>query len=278
MMSARAYDAIASIRIDGDKIVWATSDAVYKLFWGSGGARRLPEEIAACKAASECRIWGRHCLPVEAASLPRLLRSQRGAKLDGCDVDDEALEQFLNEQLRRACAGVPLTPAVQRMELGKLKTAFNLSAFENILNSVRPAISGLLVPSGPVHGDLHRGNIVCLGGRFLLIDWDRYNSRSSPFFDKLHYLLTERRRQIHLRWLPLLEQSEDLISQAYSLFAVGRAPVAGLALAYGINRIALEAHDARLKGQCTDRFLTFSQRLLETFRSRALAENESLRC
>ena len=278
MISDRAYDAIASIRIDGDKIVWATSDAVYKLFWGSGGARRLPEEIAACRAASQCRVWGRHCLPVEAASLPRLLRSQRGAKLDGCDVDDEALEHFLNRQLRRACAGVPPGPALQRMELGKLKTAFSLFAFENIMNSVRPAISGLLLPSGPVHGDLHRGNIVCLGGRFLLIDWDRYNPGSSPFFDKLHYLLTERRRQIHLRWVPLLEQSEDLVSQAYSLFAGGRAPVAALALAYGVNRIALEAYDARLKGQCTDRFLAFSERLMETFRSRALAENESVRC
>jgi len=278
MISERAYDAIASIRIDGDKIVWATSDAVYKLFWGSGGARRLPEEVAACQAASECRIWGRHCLPVEAASLPRLLRSQRGTKLDGCDVDDDALNHFLNEQLRRACAGVPPAPALQRMELGKLKVALSLFAFENILNSLRPAISGLLLPSGPVHGDLHRGNVVCLGGRFLLIDWDRYNPLSSPFFDKLHYLLTERRRQAHLRWLPLLGQSEDLISEAHALFADGRAPVASLALAYGINRIALEAYDARLKGQCTDRFLIFSERLLETFRSRALAENESLRC
>ena len=278
MISDRAYDTIASIRIDGDKIVWATSDAVYKLFWGSGGATRLPKEIAACKAASECPIWKHHCLPVEAASLPRLLRSPRGTSLDGCDVDDDALEQFLNRQLRRACAGVPPAPALQRMELGKLKTAFSLFAFENILNSIRPAVSGLLLPSGPVHGDVHRGNIVCLGGRFLLIDWDRYNPCSSPFFDKLHYLLTERRRQIHLRWVPLLEQSEDLVRQAYSLFTDGRVPIAGLALAYGINRIALEAYDARLKGQCTDRFLTFSERLLETFRSRALVENESLRC
>lgn len=278
MISARAFDAIASIRCDRDKLVWATPDAVYKLFWGSGGSIRRPEEMTACQAASGCHIWGRYCLPVEGGRFPRLLRSRRGLKPEESGVGDSELRSFLDCRHRAAAASSPPASALDLIELRKLRVTLGTQRYEAVMNHVRPALSALVLPAGPVHGDLHRGNIVAVGGRLFLIDWDRYNARSSPVFDKIHFSLTERRRVRRLRWLPLLEESEDILLSSMALLGHGGAQTASLALAYGLNRIGLEAYDAQLKGQRLSRFHDFTDRLLGAFAARASSESEQSRC
>ena len=278
MISARAFEAIGSIRCDRDKLVWATPDTFYKLFWGLGGATRQPAEIAACKAASECRVWGPYCLPVEGGRFSRLLRSRRGLKPEESGAGNDQLQAFLDCRYRAAAAGSPLASALELMELRKLRMILGTQQYEAVMNRVRPALSTLLLPAGPVHGDLHRGNIVAVGGRLFLIDWDRYNPRSSPVFDKIHFSLTERRRLRRLPWLSLLEESEDILLSSMALLSDESPRPASLALAYGLNRIALEAYDAQMKRQRLSRFHEFTERLLGTFARRACRESEPGKC
>ena len=272
MIATRTVEAIRSVRLGRSTLVWSTPDTVYKLFWGSGGGRRQPEEAIGSERAKACPVWSGYCLPAVPGRVPRLLRSRRGHTLDTEQADPALLEAWTKCRLLEAAAVRPFTPAWQLIEVGKLRTAFGQRQFDEATGQVCAVLNGLLLPAGPVHGDLHRGNMVAAGQNIFLIDWDRYNPHSSPLFDLVHFLLNERRRTRRLRWVPLLIQSEDLLAASLQHFGAPHGRVASVALAYAFNRTALEAYDARLKGQSVSRFVEFARQITAAFLDRALSE------
>ena len=134
-----------------------------------------------------------------------------------------------------------------------------------IVEAVQRQLRALVLPAGPVHGDLHRGNIVEVDGTLFVIDLDRFSPMSSPLFDRLNFLLIERQGKRPVRWLDTLLRSDDLVTQVASEAGLTLNRSGDLALAYGINRVATEAHSARLRGRPLHKYPRQAARLIEAF-------------
>ena len=265
-MTAASYPAgLLSVRVGRAALIWLTPGRAYKFFWGNGAGFRYRHELETFDCARACSVWGEQLLPVDRRLGPRLLRSARGKMVVSGGPNDDALLSFVEERLRAAAACHAPQPASQLTELGKLRAALEDPASNALIDRVEWQLTPLMLPAGPVHGDLHRGNIVEVDGRHFVIDCNRFNPRSAPLFDRIHFLMTERKLRSRLKWLEMLGESDDLIASAMAADGVGPGRLQDVALAYGANRLALEAFAARLEGRPVAKYRRMIARLIEKF-------------
>ena len=263
MTAAASPAGLLSMRVGRAALIWLTPGRAYKLFWGNGAGLRYKHELETFGWARGCPVWGKYLLPLDQRRIPRLLRSVRGKVIGPGESRDAALRAFVERQLA-AAAGTP-RPASALVELGKLRAALTDPASRDLIDRIEERLSKLMLPAGPVHGDLHRGNIVEVDGRYFVIDCNRFNVLSAPLFDRIHFLMIERKLRSPLKWLALLSESEELIASAMDAEGVAASRVTDVALAYGANRLALEAFDARLEGRPIAKYRAMLVRLAEKF-------------
>ena len=265
MIAAASPAGLLSMRVGRAALIWLTPGRASQLFWGNGAGLRYRHELATFDWARGCPVWGEYLLPVDRRRIPRLLRSVRGKVIDPGGSRDDALRAFVERQLRAAAAGGVPGPASELVELSKLRAALTDVTSRALIDRIEERLSRLMLPAGPVHGDLHRGNIVEVDGRYCIIDCNRFNPRSAPLLDRIHFLMIERKLRSPLKWLALLSESEELIASAMDADGLAAQPLTDVALAYGANRLALEAFDARLEGRPVAKYRAMLARLVEKF-------------
>ena len=249
MNDALHWPRLPSLRLGDGSLICLTRNSAYKLFWGSGARARFDHEIERMSSAQNCPVWGAHLLPMESGPIPRLLRSVRGEAIPAGGSDDRDLYSFVGQRLQEAGRQHPPLPALHVMETQKLLIALGEQAFLSIIDPLRDLLGDVWLSAGPTHGDLHRGNIVKARGSYFVIDCDSFNARSSPLFDRIHFSLTERKLTRRLKWVDLLAESDDIIASAMAADGIVSASPSRIALAYGLNRVALEAFRDRLRGR-----------------------------
>lgn len=240
-------------------IVLLAGTFAYKWFIGGQAAIRCDEEYTTFCTARTCPVWGPYLLPVHRTRIRNVLRSRRGAAVHG---DTRQLYQFVSQRLDAAAGIRTLRPVPELLGKAKLRFALGDSAFANIEPLIDGALGTARLPVGPTHGDLHRGNILLIDGQLCVIDCHRFNPASAPLFDCIHFALTERRLQRRKPWLDLLAESEDLVLCAMDEAGIDRAAPKQVALAYGLNRIAHEGHQSRLRHGVRPKYGEFAIRLL----------------
>lgn len=265
MIAVVNRDGALSMRVGRAGLVWLTPRWAYKFFWGPGARIRYEFELESFDSARACPVWGKYLLPVDRGRFPRLMRTVRGRGIVPGSPRDEALRSFVELRLRESAAvGRPL-PAPKLIELGKLRAAFGEHETYGLTDVLEHRLATLILPAGPVHGDLHRGNIIELDGRHFVIDCNRFNSLSSPLFDRIHFLMTERKLSWAIKWMDLLARSQDLVASAMSAHGMPADRLADVSLAYGMNRVALEAFAAKLEGRSRTKYRNMIARLLATY-------------
>ncbi len=265
MIAVVNRDGALSMRVGRAGLIWLTPSWAYKFFWGPGARIRYEFELESFDSARTCPVWGKYLLPVNCAPFPRLMRSVRGRAVVPGGPRDEALRSFVEERLLEAARQGPPIAAPRLIELGKLRAAFGEHATRDLIAMLEDRLATLLLPAGPVHGDLHRGNVIEVQGRHFVIDCNRYNSLSSPLFDRIHFLMTERKLSWALKWIDLLGRSEDLVTSAMDAHGIQSDRLADVALAYGMNRVALEAFAAKLEGRSRAKYCIMIVRLLDSY-------------
>jgi hypothetical protein len=249
MIDAPHRCPVPELRLGNGALLCLTRHSAYKLFWGAGAGVRFNHELERVSSARDCPVWGPHILPMESGRIPRLMRSERGDAIPPGPVEDEALYSFVEGRLRAATRQCRPLPALEVIDARKLLIGLGEQAFFSIIDPLQELLGNVWLPSGPAHGDLHRGNIIKAHGSYFVIDWDGFNAASSPVFDRIHFDLAERRLTHRLRWADLLAESDDLVVSAMEATGISSASPAEIALAYGINRVALEAFRISLYGR-----------------------------
>jgi hypothetical protein len=156
----------------------------------------------------------------EAAALRRLAshpvgrctpRSSRTRELDGAqfsvaDVlegDAPAGSEEERSRLGRAFEVLFRNASVASLEetatWERIFSPENREAFRSLgcgphLRRIEEAAGRRRVPVGPVHGDLHPGNLLASDGRLVIIDWDRFEEPGPLFLDALHGILVHSHR------------------------------------------------------------------------------------
>lgn len=265
MIAVVNRDGALSMHVGRAGLIWLTPHWAYKFFWGPGARIRYEFERESFDSARCCPVWGKYLLPVDCGRFPRFMRTVRGRAVVPGGPRDEALRLFVEQRLREASARSRPLPATKLIELGKLRAAFGEQATRGLIDVLNDCLATLVLPAGPVHGDLHRGNIIELGGEHFVIDCNRFNSLSSPLFDRLHFPMTERKLSWALKWIDLLARSQDLVASAMSTEGIPADRRAHVSLAYGMNRVALEAFAAKLEGRSRTKYRGMIERLLATY-------------
>ena len=265
MFGGRARQVLPSVRLGRSTLIWLTKKSAYKLFWGTGARTRYDHEIHGFNSARACTVWGPHLLSLDQSSNPQLLRTTRGRAIAAGSAEDSGLFSFVEDRLRAAAQLNRTKPALELIEIGKLMAGLSDSAMDSIIGRFSDRLHDLMLSAGPVHGDLHRGNLIEVDGRYFVIDCDRFNPLSSPLFDRIHFSLTERKLRRPLKWVELLSQSDDLVASAIEADGAVSGTPAQVALAYGMNRLALEAFAARIDGRPRRKYREFALRLLDQY-------------
>lgn len=258
-------ERLPAVRVRSGAVILLFGAFAYKWFIGVGARARSQEEYAAfCKARS-CPVWGPHLLSLRLTRIPNMLRSRRGSVVTDRNGGAQNLSRFVEQHLAMAVGSRVLRPVPQLLERSRLRIALGKTAFASIEPSIDTLLRSAQLPIGPTHGDLHRGNILVVDGSYCVIDCDRFNPASAPLFDKLHFLLNERRRERRKAWVDLLDESQDIIVRAMACDGIDCASAAQVALAYGLNRIAYEGYDARLRGYSRPKYWEFATHLLHQY-------------
>lgn len=85
-------------------------------------------------------------------------------------------------------ASLEETETWSRVFSRKNRDAFRRLGCEEFLEKFEINTALRRVPVGPVHGDLHPGNLLASDGRLVIIDWDRFEEPAPLFLDALHGL------------------------------------------------------------------------------------------
>lgn len=243
-------------------IIFLLHKKAYKIFYGSNASTFLNREIQGYEVAHNCPIWKTFILPIEKTILPRTLCSPRVYSIPLQEEElTQRMETFIEKQLQMAVSESSTASAWTIINHNKLRVALGEVDFTALRKNMERLLKPIILPLGSAHGDLHRGNIGLLNHKFCIFDCDRFALNSSPLFDYVHFLLSERQQKLKVkkRWLDLLEVSEDLLDIATG----GMLLPEDLAVAYGFNRIALEGYAAYAKGKSCQKYLNFANRLLQ---------------
>ncbi|MDI5934379.1 hypothetical protein [Halomonas kalidii] len=225
-----------------------------KIFWGGQAGKRLQRELQGNSRARACAPWSDAIIPQrQVASLPVLI-GPRGYAVN--DADIPVLKQWVDIITTRCESIGDECPLLDVLEINRLEPAIGKVAVDFLLDSISPFLSLVSLPSGPQHGDLHRGNVLWCDGQLRALDCDRFRVRGIPLLDRIHFALAERMRVSGKRWLPLLLESDDMIK--IILRQAGRDPAlsSSLLIAYAIDRIANESEGAFLRGRRLAKYAT----------------------
>lgn len=258
-------ERLPAVRVRSGAVILLCGPFAYKWFVGAGAQARYREEYTTFCRARNCQVWGPHLLPLHLTCIPNMLRSRRGSAVNDHNGGAPELSRFIEQRLTTAAGSRILRPVPQLLERPKLRIALGEGAFASIEPLIDELLCSAQLPVGPTHGDLHRGNILVVDGRHFVIDCNRFNPTSAPLFDKLHFRLNERRREQRRAWVDLLDESQDIVIQAMADDKIDGVSAAQAALAYGLNRIAYEGYDARLRGRSRPKYWEFATHLLRKY-------------
>ena len=242
---------------DGSVVIIAGRTAV-KRYRGKGARVLLARQRIGYESAVKCTVWRSLVVPMQFGPFS-LAFSPAGSAIP--DDDGGTLVAFVDDLVSRALHAGRWSALEHLIPLNELAAVLEEAGATALFKNVESSIQRIVLPVGPTHGDLHRGNLVLLRSGTRVIDFDRFRPAGCPLFDLLHFHLSEVQRGTGLRWLEVLRERSDLTVQA----ANGMVPLEELNLSYGLQRIAHEGYAARLQGRELAKYVLQTKRVLEAF-------------
>ncbi len=237
-------------------LVFVFGGTALKYFYGPGACKMIARERAGLSRATQCPVWCSHVLPVHFGRF-RISTATACQEIRGKDTSE--LETFVKERVQEALnAGSPLS-ATELLPFASLEKILNGS--DQIVALVRDVLDSIDLPSGPTHGDLHRGNLMRLDNRIQVIDFDRFRNNGCPLFDLLHFYLSEAQRGTGKPWLDILYNRYDIVERAARQLVVPER----LYIAYALQRIGHEGESAILQGRRLDKYTRQTNKALSNY-------------
>lgn len=243
------------IRANGASIAIVGNHAV-KWFHGPGAIERYNRDKVGYMNAIKCIVWASHALHVKHCGFRTTIASL-GAPFT--EANHPELFEFVNNRVSDALRSGSVRPAKDLLPMPSIQ--YLLKGADRLAKEVNSALAGLHLPSGPTHGDLHRRNLLLVGTKIRVIDFDRYRICGCPLFDKVHFQLREIQLLTEQHWLDCLCAHSELIRTSTNRLIHPRK----LFVAYALQRIGHEGHAAALRGKSLEKYSRQVEQALSHF-------------
>ncbi|TXK46766.1 phosphotransferase [Pontibacter qinzhouensis] len=202
-------------------------------------------ELQGNKAALQTDFWAEHVL--EVSPYPLGLTMATGKPVSG--QMPESAEQFINRKLHQAIS-YPHHVITEAFNLEKMRQliAFGLEA--DLLSYAETILKNIRLPITSAHGDLHPGNMLCLGNKLMIIDWSMFSAKGSFITDYIHYYNYSTALQHKESWSKAILREATYLSD---LSATLSLPVPQLRLLYCLSRISGEVSQRKSAGEVLPR-------------------------
>lgn len=234
-------------------LVFVLGNKAYKWFLGTGASEMLLRERKGQELVVQCSAWASHALRAHFCNC-RVAVTSAGESVDA--VDCTTLGVFISARVKAALDYGTMRPADELIPLEALRAALGESG--QLVTYVHSIVNRFNLPSGPTHGDLHRGNLLHLSGEFRVIDFDRFRLIGCPLFDLLHFHLSEVQRHNDMPWLDILSDRPDIVQRA----TLGLTSPHQLYVCYAIQRIAHEGQSALIRCKSLKKYTLQTERVL----------------
>jgi hypothetical protein len=208
----------------------------YKLFAPQNRVYRS-SELEGNKRALQAGFWAGHVLRIE----PHFLSLSMAKGEPIAPGSTHKIDAFISDKLMQTFY-YPRQRMSEAFDFAKLHKLETRGLMPGLLSKCKKILEDTFLPITSSHGDFHAGNMLCIGERLVLIDWDMFSPRGSFITDYIHCLNYRSAQLQQESWsLAILRQSAylDELAQLFELTA------RQLRLAYCISRMAGELQHHR---------------------------------
>jgi len=216
-----------------------------KVFHGPGAQWSFMREREGLALALQSPEWSARALPVRFRPL-RVTTAVVCESAEGAAF--VALEGFV-KRLVGASMSIESTPSGPEL----IPARFYAYVLGKADPTERRAIEAALdrhFPTGPTHGDLHRGNMLVTKKGLRIIDFGRFSKYGCPLVDLLHFYLSEAQRETRMPWLTLLLARPDIAERVAS----EHVDTCALMLFYSIQRVGYEMESAAARERSLEKY------------------------
>lgn len=228
----------------GATIIVARSK-VYKIYVGYNARRRLEIEVTGNKLIRKEFCFADVIVPIHRSRfVPNALVMQRGSPVYKSSTKE--IRMFVRDLYRKAYAESVYGAAISIFGDRVLAPEVVAGDWEGIGDRVQSVLSSLRIPIGPMHGDIHLGNIVEIDGAYKLIDCNRARRSGSPIIDVVHYVVENEVSCHHAQWVDRLGSSTcRSITEELTCSDYGRWE--SYVMLYALWRISAEISSLKLR-------------------------------
>lgn len=234
-------------------MVLVIGNTARKVFRGPGADMMFARERDGHALAAQCPVWGSYALPVRFGRY-RIAVAAAGETLESGKA--AVLCEFVEDRVVAALAAGSPRSGAEVLPMAALRDV--LGGADPLIAQILEVLRDVTLPSGPTHGDLHRGNLLLVEGEIRVIDFDRFRSDGCPLFDLLHFKLSEAQRGTGTPWLEVLCAHPELVQRSTMELIDPDA----LFVAYAMQRIALEGQSALIQGRSLEKYRRQAERTI----------------
>jgi hypothetical protein len=208
----------------------------YKFFPPQNSLYRSTE-LEGNKKALEAGFWAEHVLKIEPHFLS--LSMTKGEPIAPGSV--HKIDAFISSKLMQ-CFYYPRQRMSEAFDFAKLQKLESCGLVPGLLSECEKILEDTFLPITSSHGDFHAGNMLCIGERIMLIDWDMFSPRGSFITDYIHCLNYRSAQLQQESWTVAILRKSAYLEELAQLFELSTRQ---LRLAYCIGRMAGELQHHR---------------------------------
>jgi hypothetical protein len=208
----------------------------YKLFAPQNSLYRS-SELEGNKKALKAGFWAGHVLKIEPHFLS--LSMAKGEPL--APGNGHKIDAFISGKLMQTFY-YPRQRMSEAFDFGMLHKLEAQGLIPGLLQESETILENTFLPITSSHGDFHAGNMLCIGEKIMLIDWDMFSARGSFITDYIHCLNYRSAQLQQESWTVAILRESAYLEELAQLFELTTRQ---LRLAYCISRMAGELQHHR---------------------------------
>ncbi len=222
---------LLSLHFKKPSFVYYFRKTVFKMFPPNGKAYKYAE-LQGNKDALLTDFWNGQVVKVKPAPFCLIMMKGKPVTQD----EFEKAEEFIALKLQQALT-YPKGPVYTAFDFVRLRKLEEYGLDFGLIDQAEEILKSVSLPVTTAHGDLHMGNLICVGHEIKIIDWSMFTNKGTFITDFIHFYNYDSAVKHRESWTISILKDQYYLNVLVQKF---ETTPNHLRLAYCINRISGE--------------------------------------